>query len=77
MDEELNILISIYLDGLIINYDNPISLNTTIYSNGDENELDHDKRLLCIALIAKLSSTYRDLNSPKITLCRPRGLIDE
>ncbi|CAF0846545.1 unnamed protein product [Adineta steineri] len=61
----------------IINYDNPISLNITIYSNGDENDLDHDKRLLCIAFIAELSSTYRDLNSPKITLCRLRGLTDE
>ncbi|CAF1348600.1 unnamed protein product [Adineta steineri] len=76
-DEELNILISIYLDDLIINHDNPISLNVTIYSNGDENDLDRDKRLLCTTFIAELPSTYPNLNSLKITLCRPRGLIDE
>ncbi|CAF1013283.1 unnamed protein product [Adineta steineri] len=77
MDEELNVLKSIYLDDLIINYDNPISLNIIIDSNGDENDLDREKRLLCITFIAELPSTYPDLNSPKITLCRPRGLTDE
>jgi len=77
MDEELNVLKSIYLDDLIINYDNPTSINITIYSNGDENDLDRDKRLLCITFIAELPSTYPDIDSPKITLCRSRGLTDE
>ncbi|CAF1417046.1 unnamed protein product [Adineta steineri] len=76
-DEELNVLISIYLQDLIINYDNPISLNITIDSNGDENDLDRDKPLLCITFIAELPSTYPHLNSPKITLCCLRGLTDE
>ncbi|CAF1096273.1 unnamed protein product [Adineta steineri] len=76
-NEELNVLKSIYLDDLIINYDIPISLNIIIYPNGDENDLDRDKRLLCITFIAELPSTYPDLNSLKITLCRPRGVTDE
>jgi hypothetical protein len=77
MDEELSVLKSIYLDDLTINYNNPISINITIYSNGDENDLDRDKRLLCLTFIAELPSTYPDLDSPKITLCRSRGLTDE
>ncbi|CAF3681636.1 unnamed protein product [Adineta steineri] len=77
IDEELNVLTSIYLDDLIVNYDNPISLNITIYSNGDENDLDRDKRLLCITFIVELSPRYSGLNSPKRTLCRLRGLKDE
>jgi len=78
MDEELIVLKSIYLDDLIIiNNDNQTSINITIYSNGDENDLDRDKRLLCITFIAELPSTYPDIDSPKITLCRSRGLTDE
>jgi len=77
MDEELSVLKSIYLDDLIINDDNPISINITIYSNGDENDLDREKRLLFVTFIAELPSTYPDMDSPKITLYRPRGLTDE
>ncbi|CAF0726243.1 unnamed protein product [Adineta steineri] len=77
IDEELNVLESIYVDDLIINYDNPVSLNITIYSNEDDNHLDCDKRLLCITFTVELPSTYPDLNSPKINLCSPRRLTKE
>jgi hypothetical protein len=78
MDEELSVLKSIYLDDLIINNDdNQTSITITIYSNGDENDLDRDKRLLCITFIAELPSTYPDIDLPKITLCRNRGLTDK
>ncbi|CAF1068250.1 unnamed protein product [Adineta steineri] len=45
--------------------------------NGDENDLDRDKRLLCITFIVEFQSTYPYLVSPKITLCHPPGLTDE
>ncbi|CAF4739857.1 unnamed protein product [Rotaria sp. Silwood1] len=77
MDEELTVLKSIYLDDLIINYDKETSICITIHSNGDENDFDPDKRFLCITLIAQLPSTYPDIDSPKITLCRSRGLTDK
>ncbi|UJR10012.1 hypothetical protein I4U23_014235 [Adineta vaga] len=77
MDEELSVLQSIYLDDIIINSGDPTTINITIYSNGDENDLNQDRRLLCITLIADLPSTYPDIDSPKITLCRSRGLTDE
>ncbi|CAF1138946.1 unnamed protein product [Rotaria sordida] len=77
MDEELTVLKSIYLDDLIINNDQETSISITIYSNGDENDFDPDKRLLFITLIAELPSTYPDIDSPKITLCRSRGLTDQ
>lgn len=77
MEEELNVLKSIYFDELIINDDNPTTITITIYSNGDENDLDRDKRLLYVTVIAELPSTYPDFDSPKIILCRSRGLTDE
>ena len=77
MDEELSVLKSIYFDELIINDSNPTTITITIHSNGDENDLDRDKRLLYVTLIAELPSTYPDVDSPKITLCRSRGLTDE
>lgn len=77
MDEELSVLKSIYLDDLIINNDNQTSVSIVIYSDGDENDLDRDKRLLHITFLAELPSTYPDIDSPKITLCRSRGLTDE
>ncbi|CAF1455202.1 unnamed protein product [Adineta steineri] len=57
--------------------EHPFSLNITVYPNGDENNLDRDKRLLYITLIVELPSIYPDLNSSKITLCHLRGLTDE
>ncbi|CAF1472436.1 unnamed protein product [Adineta steineri] len=66
-----------HIKQIVISLEHPIFLNITIYSNGDENELDHDKHLLCIILIAELPSIYPDLNSRKITLYRLRGLTDE
>jgi hypothetical protein len=77
MDEELSVLKSIYLDDLIINYDKQTTIAITIYSDGAENDLDRDKRLLRVTLIAELPPTYPDIDSPKITLCRSRGLTDE
>ena len=77
MDEELSVLKSIYLDDLIINYDKQTTITITIYSDGDVNDLDRDKRLLRVTLIAELPSTYPDIDSPKIILCRSRGLTDE
>jgi hypothetical protein len=77
MDEELSVLKSIFLDDLTINYNQQTSINITIYSDGDENDLDRDKRLLHVTLIAELPSTYPDIDSPKITLCRSRGLTDD
>jgi len=80
MDEELCVLTSIYSDDLNVTYDKdtsrPISIRITIFSNGDENDLDHEKRLLCVTLIADLPESYPDLASPIITLCRSRGLTD-
>ncbi|CAF2542905.1 unnamed protein product [Rotaria sp. Silwood2] len=77
MDEEITVLKSIYLDDLIINNDKKTSISITIYSNGDENDFDPDKRLLWVTLIAELPSTYPDIDSPKIILCRSRGLTDQ
>lgn len=78
MDEELAVLKSIYVDDLIINHDQPTSFSIKIYSNGDENDdFDSDKRLLHVTFTAELPSTYPDIDSPKITLCRSRGLKDE
>jgi hypothetical protein len=77
MDEELGVLKSIYLDDLIINNENSTSITITIYSHGDENDLDRDKRLLCVTFTAELPSTYPDIDSPKIILSRSRGLTDE
>lgn len=77
MDEEIDVLKSIYLDDLIIDHDdNQTKITITIYSHGEENEIDLDKRLLCITFIAQLPMTYPHCDSPKITLCRSRGLTD-
>ena len=77
MDEELNVLKSIYLDELTISVGPPTSISITIHSNGDENDLDRDKRFLCITLLADLPLTYPEHDAPKISLCRSRGLTDE
>ncbi|CAF0910532.1 unnamed protein product [Adineta ricciae] len=77
MDEELSVLKSIYLEDLEIDSGDPTTITITIFSNGDENDLDQDKRLLRITFVAELPSTYPDTDSPKITLCRSRGLTDE
>ncbi|CAF2035860.1 unnamed protein product [Rotaria magnacalcarata] len=77
MDEELIVLKAIYLDDLIISNDKETFIHIKIYSNGDENDFDHDKRLLYVTLIAELSSYYPETESPKITLCQSRGLKDE
>ena len=77
MEEELSVLKSIYLNDLTINHGEQTSVSITIYSNGDENDLDRDKRLLCVTLTAELPTTYPHSDSPKITFCRCRGLKDE
>jgi len=78
MDEEIQVLQSIFLDDLTINQVNDRTIITiTIYSHGEENEIDLDKRLLCITFIAELPATYPEHSSPKITLCQSRGLTDE
>ena len=77
MDEELTVLKSIYLDELCIKTEPSTSITLIIYSNGDENDLDQYKRLLCVTFTAELPSTYPDVDSPKIILSRARGLSDE
>ena len=77
MDEELSVLKSIYLDDLLVSCDQPTTITITIYSDGDENDLDRDKRLLWVTFVAELPSTYPDNAPPKVSLCRSRGLTDE
>lgn len=77
MEEELIVLKSIYLDELLVSDDSPTTVTITIYSNGDENDPDREKRLLCVTFVADLPVTYPDTDPPKITLCRSRGLTDE
>jgi len=82
MDEELCVLMSIYFDELLITYTNDNnknrakSIKITIYSNGDENDIDNEKRLLCVTFNSELSSNYPN-ESPLISLSQPRGLTDQ
>jgi hypothetical protein len=77
MDEELSVLKSIYVDDLHVTIDPTTTISMTIYANGDENDLDYDKRLLCITFTAELPSTYPEHHSPRLTLTHSRGLTDE
>lgn len=77
MDEELSVLKSIYLDELTITYGPTTTVSITIYSDGDENDLDREKRLLCVTVVADLPPTYPESDVPKLTLSRFRGLTDD
>ena len=77
MEEELSVLKSIYLDELTITHGPTTTVGITIYSDGDENDLDREKRLLCVTFIAELPPTYPESEPPKWTLSRFRGLTDE
>ncbi|CAF0835575.1 unnamed protein product, partial [Didymodactylos carnosus] len=78
-DEEVSVLQSIFFDDLDVTFDNdnhPVSIRLTIHSNGDENDVDNEKRLLCVTVTFSLPSGY-PIESPTVTLSKPRGLTDQ
>ena len=79
MEEELAVLESIYPDELKIDAsaeEKTTRVTITIHSNGDENDLDREARLLRLTFSAVLPANYPEDASPTFTLSQTRGLTD-
>ena len=76
MEEELAVLESIYPDELKIEASADTRVTITIHSNGDENDLDREARILRLTFSAVLPANYPEDASPTFTLSQTRGLTD-